>query len=80
MCPNGFIPHGEYGELGLDNHKVGTWQNVSTIEKCAEECNNVGCRAFEYNSESNFCAPYSVAVKQPSPNPQGWVSCIKEGN
>ena len=80
VCPNGYSSHGENGELNLNNHKVGTWHKLPTIEECGIECNKENCLAFEYDLTSKLCSTHSKADKSRHTHPSHLVSCIKNGN
>jgi hypothetical protein len=80
VCPRGFIPHGEKGELNLHNHRTGAWPKVDTIEECAAYCETVSCVSFEYDSKSHLCATHTEADLDSRPNPAGWVACLLDSD
>lgn len=76
VCPRGFTPHGENGELNIKNHPTGAWPLVDTIEECAAHCETVSCISFEYDTKSKLCATHTEADLSTGANPTGWIACL----
>jgi len=76
VCPSGFKPHGQNGELHIFSHATGPWPNRDTIEECGTYCNTVSCKSFRYNKGSKLCQTHTKADLSNNKNAGGWISCI----
>ena len=79
VCPDGFTPHGKYGELDLENHGTDGGSTLQSIDSCIEASDSGNCVAFEYERANGRCNTHLELERKNLENKASWIACIKIG-